>query len=380
MTTRLSIICIWVCFIALLIMGIAMVASTGLSAPTTDGVTPEQFIIKQSGFALGGLLLTLILSAVDYHKFRAWVKPMWVVCCILLMMCYLPVVGVTLNGESRWVNLGIRFQPSELAKICLVICMASWYTTHREMAGTFWRGFAVPGALIFGFPLLLILCEKDMGTTAALAMTGFCMMWVAGVRGWLLLLAILAGALALYLMTTSSPNRMERIDAWFNPQGYSQGAGRQQWIAILAFARGSLTGVGLGDGIEKFGNLPFAHTDFIFAEIGEEWGFVGTLSVLLLFTLLVLAGIVLALQTTDTFGRLLAVGLVCSIFWPAALNMMVVTSLLPNSGLPLPFISYGGTNLVFTIASIGLLTSIQRFTPVVRQSYWPTRRLKEHSK
>lgn len=380
MTTRLSIICIWVCFIALLMMGIAMVASTGLSAPTTEGVTPEQFIIKQSGFALGGLLLTLILSAVDYHKFRAWVKPMWVVCCILLMMCYLPVVGVTLNGESRWVNLGIRFQPSELAKICLVVCMASWYTTHREMAGTFWRGFAIPGALIFGFPLLLILCEKDMGTTAALAMTGFCMMWVAGVRGWLLLLAILAGALALYLMTTSSPNRMERIDAWFNPQGYSQGAGRQQWIAILAFARGSLTGVGLGDGIEKFGNLPFAHTDFIFAEIGEEWGFVGTLSVLLLFTLLALAGIVLALQTTDTFGRLLAVGLVCSIFWPAALNMMVVTSLLPNSGLPLPFISYGGTNLVFTIASIGLLTSIQRFTPVVRQSYWPTRRLKEHSK
>ncbi len=380
MTTRLSIICIWVCFIALLMMGIAMVASTGLSAPTAEGVTPEQFIIKQSGFALGGLLLTLILSAVDYHKFRAWVKPMWVVCCILLMMCYLPVVGVTLNGESRWVNLGIRFQPSELAKICLVVCMASWYTTHREMAGTFWRGFAIPGALIFGFPLLLILCEKDMGTTAALAMTGFCMMWVAGVRGWLLLLAILAGALALYLMTTSSPNRMERIDAWFNPQGYSQGAGRQQWIAILAFARGSLTGVGLGDGIEKFGNLPFAHTDFIFAEIGEEWGFVGTLSVLLLFTLLALAGIVLALQTTDTFGRLLAVGLVCSIFWPAALNMMVVTSLLPNSGLPLPFISYGGTNLVFTIASIGLLTSIQRFTPVVRQSYWPTRRLKEHSK
>ena len=136
----------------------------------------------------------------------------------------------------------------------------------------------------------------------------------------------------------------------------------------------------MGDGIEKFGNLPFAHTDFIFAEVGEEWGLVGTAGVLILFTLLTLSGIVLALQMTDTFGRLLATGLVCTIFWPAMLNMMVVTSMLPNSGLPLPFISYGGTNLVFTICAIGLLTSIQRHTPIKREVYWPTRRLQDINK
>lgn len=378
MSSRLSIICIWACFITLLILGIVMVASTGLCAAVPNGSSPTQFLIKQSLFGFAGLLLTLGISVMDYHKLRSFIPLIWWICTIALICCYLPFIGLTINGEQRWVNLGFAsFQPSEMAKIGMMICLAHWYTTHREIAGTFWRGFALPGGIIFGIPLMLILCEKDMGTAAALAMSGFCVMYVAGARWWLLLLAFLLGALVLYELATGNANRMERIDAWFNPQAFSQGAGRQQWISILAFARGGITGVGLGDGIEKFGNLPFAHTDFIFAEIGEEWGFIGTLGVLMLFTLLTLSGIVMALQTQDTFGRLLATGLVCTIFWPAVLNMMVVTSLLPNSGLPLPFISYGGTNLVFTIASIGLLTSIQRHTPLIRQSYWPTRRLKD---
>lgn len=381
MTTRLSIICIWSCFILLLIMGIVMVASTGLSAPPPGpDSSSSSYIIKQGLFGMLGLALALGVSAFDYHKLRRWVPLIWICCVILLGLCYVPGIGLTINGESRWIKLGITFQPSELAKISLMLAMASWYTTHREIAGTFWKGFAIPGGFIFGFPLLLILMEKDMGTTAALAMSGFCVMYVAGARGWLILLSILVGALALYVMTTSSENRMTRIEAWFDPQAYSQGAGRQQWIAMLAFARGGVAGVGLGNGIEKYGNLPFAHTDFIFAEVGEEWGFIGTVAVLTFYTFMTVAGIVLALQTQETFGRILATGLVCTIFWPAALNMMVVTSMLPNSGLPLPFISYGGTNLVFTIAAIGLLTSIQRHTPHIPPNYWPWRRIKENPK
>lgn len=381
MSTRLSIICIWVCFIALLIMGIVMVASTGLSATPPPGESNTMFIVNQSKFALLGLAATLFIASMDYHKMRRFIPALWVGCVILLICCYIPGIGKNINGESRWVNLRVfSFQPSELAKVVLMMAMASWYTTHREMAGTFWKGFAIPGGLLFGFPLLLILMEKDMGTAAALAMSGFCVMYVAGARGWLILLSFLMGALALYLMTTSSENRMLRIEAWFDPQAFSQGAGRQQWIAILAFARGGLSGVGLGNGIEKYGNLPFAHTDFIFAEIGEEWGFIGSVGVLSLYTLMTISGVVLALQTQETFARVLAVGLVCNIFWPAALNMMVVTAMLPNTGLPLPFISYGGTNLVFTMAAIGLLTSIQRHTPHIPPNYWPWRRLKENPK
>ena len=379
MSSRLSIICIWFCFIILLVLGIMMVASTGLCAYVPNGGDPSQFLVKQCIFGFMGLLAALAISAVNYQKLRPWIKTMWVLCVLMLICCFLPGIGMRLNGENRWINLGfMSFQPSEVAKICLMVVLADWYTTHREMPGTFLRGFVYPG-LLFGVPLFLILIEKDMGTAAALGVSGACVMYVAGVRHWLLFTALLMGMALMFDMATGNENRMERIYAWFDPQAFSQGVGRQQWIAILAFARGGITGVGLGDGIEKFGNLPFAHTDFIFAEIGEEWGLVGSLGVLLLFTILTLSGIVLALQTQDTFGRLLATGLVCTIFWPAALNMAVVTSLLPNSGLPLPFISYGGTNLVFTIASIGLLTSIQRHTPVVKQNYWPKRRLDSSS-
>ena len=380
MSPRLSIICIWFCFIILLVLGIMMVASTGLCAYVPNGGSPAQFLVKQCLFAFTGLLMALAISAINYQKIRPWVHVVWWVCIVMLVCCYLPGIGMEINGERRWVNLGfMSFQPSEVAKICLMVALADWYTTHREMPGTFFRGFVWPGAIIFGIPLALILFEKDMGTAAALAVSGGCVMYVAGVRQWLLFTAMLIGMVLMFDMATNNPNRMERIYAWFDPQAFSQGVGRQQWIAILAFARGGITGVGLGNGVEKFGNLPFAHTDFIYAEIGEEWGLVGSLGVLLLFTMLTLAGIVLALQTQDTFGRLLATGLVCTIFWPAALNMAVVTSLLPNSGLPLPFISYGGTNLVFTIASIGLLTSIQRHTPILKQNYWPKRRLNSSS-
>ena len=378
MTSRFSIVCIWISFILLLVLGVVMVASTGSCVPGQDELAwYNTFLGKQCIFALVGLTAALGLSRVDYHVWRRMVKIIWIICVLLLICCFLPGIGKTINGESRWVNFGLTFQPSELAKIALMLTLANWYTTYREMAGTFWKGFVIPGAFLFGLPLMLILFEKDMGTAAALAMSGFCVMFVSGTRWWLLLLSMLVGAMVLYLMMTGSPNRMLRIEAWFDPQAYSQGAGRQQWIAILAFARGGLAGVGLGDGIEKYGNLPYAHTDFIFAEIGEEWGFFGAASVVVLFTILTISGLALAVQTHDTFGRILALGLSCTIFWPAMLNMMVVTALLPNTGLPLPFISSGGTNLVFTIASIGLLTSIQRHTPIIRQNYWPLRRLKD---
>ncbi len=378
MSTRLSIICIWFCFITLFILGVVMVASTGLCATVGEGEDPASFLWKQVGFGFSGVVAAVFISGIDYHRYRNWVRFSWIMCCVALACCYFPVIGMNLNGESRWINLGfITFQPSEAAKLVLVLTLAHWYTTNREIAGTFWKGFVYPG-LLFAIPLALILFEKDMGTAAALAMAGLCIMLVAGVRIWMLVASAATGFMALVFMATSSANRTERIFAWFNPEAHSRGVGRQQWIAQIALENGGTTGVGLGNSMYKHGNLPFAHTDFIYAIVGEEWGFIGSTGVLLLFTMLTLAGTVLALQIQDTFGRLLAVGLVCTIFWPAALNMMVVTSILPNTGLPLPFISYGGTNLVFTTLAIGLLTGIQRNTPLIRQNYWPVRRLKDN--
>lgn len=373
MSARLSIICIWFCFITLLIIGLVMVASTNTGVVGGGQTSTE--LVRQSCFAVIGIGVALGLSYFDYHKWRAIIPYAWLFCTFLLILCFVPGIRKEVNGEFRWLNLGFfTFQPSEIAKSVLMLTLAHWYTTHREVAATFWRGFVLPG-LLFGIPLLLIMVEKDMGTAAALAVSGFCVMYVSGVRGWVLALAIIVAAIVLYDQATGSANRMERIYAWMNPEAHSLGAGRQQYVADAAMTSGGLTGVGLGNSEFKYGTLPFAHTDFIYAILGEEWGFIGSAGVLMLFTLMTLAGVVLALQTNDTFGRILAVGLVCTIFWPAMLNMMVVTAMLPNTGLPLPFISYGGTNLVFTMVSIGLLTSIQRHTPTIRKSYWPTRRL-----
>lgn len=374
MAARISIICIWVCFITLLVLGIVMVASTGTGA--SDSEMAIDAMAKQGKFALGGIAVALFLSKIDYHVFRnKWLLYiLWGTCVALLIMCYLPVIGKEVNGEHRWINLRVfTLQPSELAKCTLMIALANWYATHREMAGTFIKGFVTPG-IIFGIPLVLILFEKDMGTAAALAVAGFCVMFVAGARCWVLLLSIIMASMVLFDQATGSHNRMERIYAWNNPEAHAGGAGRQQWIAHLAMQDGGTTGVGLGNSIYKYGSLPYAHTDFIYAIVGEEWGFIGSAGVLFLFSALTLAGSVMALQLKDTFGRLLAVGIVCTIFWPALLNMMVVTAILPNTGLPLPFISYGGTNLICTIAAIGILTSIQRYTPIIQENLLPNNR------
>jgi len=362
MTSRFCILSLWFCFIALLSIGLVMVASTSPCVPVPQGVSPYLFLIKQVVFSIAGLTFTIAIAFIDYRILRHWTNTIWCGCTFLLVCCFLPGIGLELNGESRWINLGITFQPSEIAKIGLIICLANWYSNQRNKIETLTYGFLIPG-IIFGIPVLLILLEKDMGTASILGLTGFCLMFAAGARWWQIINSFIIAGAILFFFTMSSANRMSRIEAWHDPQAHSQGAGRQQWISTLAFARGGETGVGLGEGVEKFGNLTFAHTDFIFAEIGEEFGFIGSAGVIFLFIGLCSSGLCIAYQTEERFGRLLAIGLSFIIFWPAILNAMVVTSILPNSGLPLPFISYGGTNLIFTITAIGILTSIHRFSP-----------------
>ncbi|MBT9448492.1 FtsW/RodA/SpoVE family cell cycle protein [Akkermansia glycaniphila] len=372
MTSKISIILVWSSVIILLTIGLMMVASTGVWTEA-DGQKYE-LLTNQVKFALLGLAGAVALSCMDYRIFRRFIKWIWLSSVVLLVFCFLPGIGYEINGEYRWVRFGsFQFQPSECAKICLMMTLAHWYATNKEQARTIFKGFILPG-LLFGVPLLLILVEKDMGTAASLAVAGFGVMYVAGVRWWLILGSLVAGAFVLYATTTSSPNRMLRIYAWEHPEKYSLGAGRQQWLSMLAFSHGGIKGAGLGEGVQKHGNLPFAHTDFIFAEIGEELGFVGAMGVVLLFSLLAFGGIAVALQTRDPFGRLLAVGIVAIIFWPAMLNVYVVTSLVPNSGLPLPFTSCGGTSLVFTLGAIGILTSIQRFSELPPVHYEVKRR------
>ncbi len=372
MQARIYIGIIWFCFICLLAIGLMMVASTSAYAEFAEAKdTFNPYFQKQAILAAAGIIGAIVISRFDYRILKNLIYWIWGGCTLLLILCYIPGIGKEINGEWRWSGFGsFTFQPSEIAKIGIMICVANWYSNHQDKSRNIIEGFLTPG-IIFGVPVLLILCEKDMGTAAALSLSGFCLMLAGGSRWILLILAAAGGAYILYLLVTASENRMTRFDAWHDIEGTKLGAGRQQWLSMIAFAQGGLTGSGLGAGLGKIGSIPEAHTDFIFATLGEELGLIGSAGVTILFGLLAWAGLALALCIQDIFGRLLIVAFSCVIVWPAMLNMMVVSTVLPNTGLPLPFISYGGTNLFFTILAIGLITSVYIHAPRQQIMYWP---------
>ncbi|MFC5050208.1 FtsW/RodA/SpoVE family cell cycle protein [Rubritalea spongiae] len=348
----------------LVVLGLVMLAST--SVWVAEGVEYSLFW-KQASFLGAGVFGAICLARTDYRVFRRFAVPLYFLAIGLLVLCYVPGVGKEVNGESRWIQIaGVTFQPSEPAKIALMIALASWYAHRQAEVRHFKNGFIIPGAIL-GLLIALIFFEKDMGTSVGLAAAGAAVMYVAGTRLWWLLTAGVGALGALSFLVYQSPNRMARIMAFLDPDNpeAQQGFFFQQYRGLLALGNGGVKGVGIGNGFEKHGYLPFAHTDFILPVLGEELGLWGTLLTVFCFVMLAAYGIAIAARSTDIFGRLLAIGLTCSIVLPAMMNIGVTTAVLPNTGLPLPFVSYGGTNLLFTLATIGLLISVHRATYTV---------------
>ena len=347
---------------ALVTLGLVMLTSTSVWDDEVDGYI---LVKKQSIWISLGLISAIAVSAYDYRKLRLWWVVFFVISCLLLVLCYIPGIAHEVKGESRWIRLpGLpQFQPSELAKIFVIMAIAAWYTHFQTENRTFYKGMVLPG-LLLGIPVLLIFFEKDMGTAMALGAAGAVIMFCAGTR-FVYLGA--AGAIAIAgatIVIKANQERMGRIHALFDLESdkYRLGDGYQQLHGLYAFANGGVNGTGLGNGVEKHGYLPEAHTDFIFPAIGEELGLWFTLGSVFCFVVIVVLGISIAMNAKEVFGRLMAVGLTSIIVIPAMMNIGVTTAVLPNTGLPLPFISYGGTNLIFTLISVGLLISIHRHT------------------
>lgn len=358
MLERISISFIWILVLSLLGLGLVMVAST---SPWAIGVDEYELFTKQIIFAGGGLVFAIVAAILDYRKFQKYVKYIFILALIFLALCYVPGIRRGLNGEYRWIGIGpISFQPSEFAKLAIVLALAAWYAKYNEHSREFIKGFIIPG-IILGFPLILIFFEKDMGTAAALAIAGCCIMFVGGTRIRYMIPPILLAMAGMFYMVALSGNRMARIEAWRDLEAHKLKAALQQYQSLRALTNGGLDGVGVGNSVVKHGYLPYAHTDFIYAPIGEELGLLGTLGVLSAFGFITLLGIILALKIKDTFGRLICIGIIFTLFCPALLNIAVVTAVLPNTGLPLPFISYGGSNLFFALIGIGIITSVQRW-------------------
>jgi len=302
-------------------------------------------------------------TALDYQWLKKCNWPIYLFALVLLGLVFVPHIGRGSHGAHRWISRsGFTFQPSEFAKVALVVMLA-WYgeRCQRQMH-TLQRGVILPGLLII--PVLgLVFIEPDRGTTILLAAVSGSILLVAGVRWKHVLIPAAVGIVGLVVSILHDPMRMNRIFAWLHPQEHLNGAARQAHQAMIGIGAGGWMGVGLGDGMQKYGFLPEIQTDFIFANIGEELGLIATLLVILAFVIITICGIYIALNSRDTFGCLLALGITLLISLQAAINIGVVTSALPNKGLPLPFISYGGSNLFAMFAGVGILFSIARHAP-----------------
>lgn len=347
---------------ALVILGLVMLTSTSIWVESGEKYS---MLKNQIAFIALGIFAAGVVAMFDYRKLRAYWVPLLLGSVVLLAMCYVPGVGREINGETRWIDLpGLpRFQPSEMAKIFVVMSLAGWYSHFQTETQSFFKGFVFPG-LLMGIPVLLIFFEKDMGTAASLGGAGVLVMFVAGTRLPYLTISSVTALVGMALVVWKNPERMGRVMAILDLESdkYKYSDGFQQLRGLYAFANGGIDGVGLGNSVEKLGYLAYAHADFIFPIIGEELGLKFTLATVFGFVLIAVYGIGIAINAKDIFGRLFAIGLTSIIVVPAMLNIGVCTAVLPNTGLPLPLISYGGTNMLFTLISVGFLISIHRQT------------------
>ena len=349
--------------VSLLGLGIVMLLST--SVFIADRADIYHDVHRQLVWLLLGVATCVFFTVIDY---RFWERSRWVwfgVACSLLALCFLHPFAQPANGSNRWIGGGefgfdfARLQPSEMAKLAVVFIIAGWCSRAGERIREVRAGFIYPLGIAL-IPVALIACETDMGTAALLTCVTLTMLFVAGSRIWLFAGSAVMSLLVLALAVWRNPNRWERFIAFIDLEAHKTGLGLQQWRAKLALGEGGVSGLGLGEGREKLMYLPFAHTDFIFPMIGEELGARATLLVILAFVVVLVFGVLIANSAPDSFGKLLGFGIVTLITVQAALNIGVTTAVLPNKGLPLPFVSYGGSNLLFSLAGIGILLNIYR--------------------
>ena len=351
----------WLALVSVLLVGagLVMVLSSSQALAYLNYRFPLYYFVRQVAFAAVGFGLMAVLRQVDYHTLRRYAPAAALVTMALMALVLVPGLGIRVNGARRWFSLGPlgSFQPSELAKLTLLLFMARWVDKRGERLKSFAHGF-LPFAILLAVPLGLLILQRDLGT-ALVVCAIYCAVFFAGggqVRYVVLALLLLVAAFALFTLLESY--RAQRLAVFLDPFKDPLGAGFQSRQAILALGSGGLSGVGLGHSVQKYLWLPEAHTDFIFAIVGEETGLLGTTALLGAFVVLALRGYRTAMRASDRFGMTLAAGITTWITLQALLNMGTVTDTLPITGVTLPFISYGGTSLAVTMAAVGVLLSV----------------------
>lgn len=345
--------------LALIVIGLLMVVDSSY-VKTLDslhkGFDAYYDLKKQIGGVLFGLLGMATVMRLGYWRIKQWAVPLVVFGAVLLLAVWFPHIGQHDNGAARWVKIGIRFQPSEIAKLTLLIYVAAQLARPACNIKHLTEGLG-PTLCVAGFYLLAIEREPDLGTAVALFFAVLSQLFLAGARRRHIALILTGCGLAAFLVIGMSKHRQESMSAFLDPGKYEKGIGYQVYHARLAIGSGQWTGMGIGQGREK-SYLPESDTDFIFATMAEELGFVWLLPILGLLALIGGRGFWIAYNTKDRFGQILAGGIASLISWQALLNIAVATGSVPATGVPLPFLSFGSTSLVALMVGVGLLLNI----------------------
>jgi len=344
--------------VLLICLGVIMIYSSS-SIYAWEKYDDSFFFLKRHlSFLITGILLAFLAMTYNYKKIAKISRPLLIASFILLILVLIPGIGKEVSGARRWFRYKIfSFQPSELATMAVIIYLADFISRKENMIKDFFRGF-LPPLLVLGMAACLILMQPDLGTALALGIVVFIMLFISGVKLQYLISLIVASIPALFFLIFAVPYRRMRIMAFLNPWMDPKGSGFQIIQSQIALGSGGLLGTGLGHSRQKLFYLPAAHTDFIFSIIGEELGLVGTLGLILLFMTFILLGIKIIKNAPDRFGYFLGLGLLLSIIFKVAVNIGVSCGLLPTKGLPLPFISYGGSSFIFDMISAGILLNI----------------------
>lgn len=342
----------------LVAVGVLMVYSTSFAVSSQRFGNEYIYLKKQFIFALMGIVLLVGASRFPYKYYYKLTYPLLVLSIIGLALLYIPGIGQTIGGARRWVSLGgFSFQPSEPAKAAVVLFLAYSLSSKEKYIEDFYKGF-LPNIIIPGVVILMILGEPDLGTAVSLSAIVLTMCFVAGVRVKYIFGMVLLSLPFLYFVISNFAYMQKRLEIFLDPWADPSGAGFQMVQSFIAFGSGGLFGVGFGEGKQKLFYLPEAHTDFIFSIVGEELGLIGVLVIVALYIVFLISGFRIAFKAKDRFGMYLAFGLTTMITLQAILNMAVVLGILPPKGLPLPFISYGGTSMLVNTACVGVILNI----------------------
>jgi cell division protein FtsW len=349
--------------IALLVLGTLMVYSASFAVAHNEFNDDAYFLVRQIVWDVVGGVTLLLAMKVCYRRWRSLSLVIMLVVIGVLILVLVPGFGFRSYGAMRWIKLGplLQIQPSELAKLAIVLYLADWLARRGSIVGGFFKGL-LPFAIIVGVVAVLVEFQPDLGTTAIIVATAACVFFVAGAN--LIHIALLAssGATAgVVLLAHLSGYRLERIRAFLDPWSDVQGSGWHTAQGLIALGSGGPFGHGLGNGLQKFYWVPNAHTDAIFVIIGEELGFLGCIGVLGLFAVVAWRGFLIAWRAPDPFGRLFATGLTCMLTLQALVNIAVTTNSLPYTGITLPFVSFGGSSTVISLIAVGLLLNISRY-------------------